>query len=68
MAKTHNFFQTKPNEIVDRYVESNLSEHRQNKTEKGDTTVKINVTMPDTVSGVWVQKPPSLALNIKPAG
>ena len=38
-----------------------------NKTEKGNTAVKINVTLPDTVSGVWVQKPPSLALNIKAA-
>ena len=37
------------------------------KTEKGNTAVKINVTLPDTVSGVWVQKPPSLALNIKAA-
>ena len=47
MAKTHNFFQTKPNEIVDRYVESNLSEHRQNKTEKGDTTKDLIAAIQD---------------------
>ncbi len=35
---TNRFIQTKLDEIVDRYVESNLSEHRQNKTEKSDST------------------------------
>ncbi len=47
MAKTHNFFQTKLDEIVDRYVESNLSEHRQNKTEKGDSTKDLIAAIQD---------------------
>ncbi|MBQ9905313.1 MAG: hypothetical protein IJM46_00895 [Oscillospiraceae bacterium] len=38
-----------------------------NITEKGNKTSKINVILPDTVSGVWVIKPPSLALNVRDA-
>lgn len=47
MAKTHGFIQTKLDEIVNRYVESNLSERRQNKTEKGDSTKDLVAAIQD---------------------
>jgi hypothetical protein len=47
MAKTHTFIQTKLDEIVSRYVENNLNKHRQNKTEKGDTTNDLIAAIQD---------------------
>lgn len=47
MAKTYGFIQTKLDEIVSRYVENNLNEHKTIKTDKGDTTKDLIAAIQD---------------------